>query len=58
MAISTDDFVKKLFPEATSTPGVNTKKLALISVGSKFRVRSFPSFSMRKDIGCLELCTL
>ena len=40
MAISTDGFIKKLFPEVTSTPGVHTKKLALISVGSKFRVSS------------------
>ena len=40
MAVSKDDFVRKLFPEATRTSEVNTKKLALISVSSKFRVRS------------------
>ena len=38
MAVSKDDFVRKLFPEATRTSEVNTKKLALISVSSKFRV--------------------
>ena len=40
MAVSKDDFVRKLFPEAARTSEVNTKKLALISVSSKFRVRS------------------
>ena len=37
--MSKDPFIKKLFPEASKpTGGVNTKKLVLISVGSKFRV--------------------
>ena len=40
IAVSKDPFIKKLFPEAAKpTGGVNTKKLVLISVGSKFRVR-------------------
>lgn len=40
IAVSKDPFIKKLFPEASKpTGGVNTKKLVLISVGSKFRVR-------------------
>ena len=54
VAISKDEFIKQLFPEATSTsssssggssPGSSppsssghSKKLALVSVGSKFRV--------------------
>ena len=36
--ISKDVFIKTLFPEAVHSSAVNTKKLALISVGSKFRV--------------------
>ena len=39
VAVSKDPFIKKLFPEAaTPTYGVNTKKLALVSIGSKFKV--------------------
>ena len=39
IAVSKDPFIKKLFPEAVKpSGGVNTKKLVLISVGSKFRV--------------------
>ena len=39
IAVSKDPFIKKLFPEAVKPEGgVNTKKLVLISVGSKFRV--------------------
>ena len=41
IAVSKDPFIKKLFPEASKpTGGVNTKKLVLISVGSKFRVKA------------------
>ena len=36
--ISKDVFVKTLFPEATHKSEVNTKKLAIISVASNFRV--------------------
>lgn len=36
--LSRDDFIKMLFPEATCKPEVNTKKLALVSISSKFRV--------------------
>ena len=40
IAVSKDPFIKKLFPEAAKPMGgVNTKKLVLISVGSKFRVK-------------------
>ena len=40
MAISKDSFIKQLFPDfVTSSPsGGHSKKLALVSVGSKFRV--------------------
>ena len=42
IAVSKDPFIKKLFPEAVKPAGgVNTKKLVLISVGSKFRVWKF-----------------
>ena len=45
IAVSKDPFIKKLFPEAAKpTGGVNTKKLVLISVGSKFRVRGENNF--------------
>ena len=44
IAVSKDPFIKKLFPEAMkSNDGVNTKKLVLISVGSKFRVSGRPA---------------
>ena len=47
IAVSKDPFIKKLFPEAMkSNDGVNTKKLVLISVGSKFRVSDRPAWSM------------
>ncbi len=36
--MSKDAFINTLFPEAVYKPEVNTKKLALISVGSRFRV--------------------
>jgi len=36
--LSRDDFIKTLFPEALRRSEVNTKKLALVSVSSKFRV--------------------
>ncbi len=36
--LSKDNFIKTLFPEATRKSEVNTKKLALVSVSSKFRV--------------------
>lgn len=35
---SKDVFIKTLFPETTHKPEVNTKKLAIISVASNFRV--------------------
>ena len=38
MAVSKDPFINKLFPEVAHKSGVNTKRLALDSVGSKFRV--------------------
>ena len=42
MVVSKDPFIKKLFPEAAApTQGVNTKKLALVSVGSKFKVSMY-----------------
>lgn len=46
IGVSKDSFIKTLFPEASQKSLVNTKKLALISVGSKFRVsRKFFLFS-------------
>ena len=39
IGVSKDVFIKTLFPEAAQKSQVNTKKLALISVASKFRVR-------------------
>ncbi|CAI8049871.1 Unconventional myosin-VI, partial [Geodia barretti] len=49
VAVSKDDFIKQLFPDATATsgsasspsssPSSRTKKLALVSVGSKFRTQ-------------------
>ena len=42
IAASRDPFINKLFPEATKSSG-NTKRLALDSVGSKFRVSVTPT---------------
>jgi len=38
MVHSTDPFVKELFPASSAKKETNSKKLALISVGSKFKV--------------------
>ena len=38
MVRSTDPFVKELFPASSAKKETNSKKLAPISVGSKFRV--------------------
>jgi len=38
MVHSTDPFVKELFPASGAKKETNSKKLALISVGSKFKV--------------------
>ena len=57
MAVSKDDFIKNLFPESAATTSVTSgsssqsgpKKLALVSVGSKFRVR-------RERVLCTHTC--
>ena len=45
VAVSKDDFIKQLFPNvvtatspSSSSSSSRTKKLALVSIGSKFRV--------------------
>lgn len=58
IAVSKDPFIKKLFPEAVkSTGGVNTKKLVLISVGSKFRTQLNGLLEkLRQTVSTLSVC--
>ena len=49
IGVSQDTFIKTLFPEATHRSEVNTKKLALISVSSKFRVSQITMYLCHDD---------